>query len=489
MALSGHSESKYPYLDIPAFEPPAEPYPSNVFLYYFNPDKITHHLFAFISALTHGLNSFTAGTVIVSRFWNEEEKSLGEILENPYGNLSPLALAVGGVFGVCTFFANYAQSLEYMPKMKNDLFSLKILKENISKNKKRGMILATGLAFTAAAINSLFAWDTYRSISNPMVRYPFASISALVSFVITFAVRFVRTKQKFEEHPYFYSPEEYFILQLIKELKSKHRENLHRDEDLGRTLRETPYLSSMISIFNQHNIVILNRDELEETLSDIIKEKNVDPTCQQSLLNTTNLMYILMCTWIVAELFGEKTASKIPQIVSNKNWLWEVMRLLAGMGLSISHTITYYAMASSIFEVITRSYQTSPAKTLFGVGVNLGASPSMMNYYFSVANADPIIPLPKKGSVFEFIFGVIALIANFNLNYDSWASKFILPEPTLLEKDLNTLQKAIVEEKPVRSRTDYYHASRTLQSAFFKPIQEEKEKPGCWTRFRRTIGL
>ncbi len=487
MALSEHSEDKYQYMDIPEFKPKDDA-DHHTYLHFFKPNKIAYQVFAIISALTHGLNSFTVGTIIMSRLENSEEKSLGEIMENPFGNLSPWAWTVGGIFGVCSFFVNYAQLLHYMPKMKNDLLSLKILTQNISKNKKRGIILATAFSLTAATINAIFAWDTYSSFSNRWIRYPFSTTSSIVSFVVTFAVRFVRTKQKFEELPYFYSPEEYFILQLVKELKSKHRENLHRDEDLSRPLRETPYLPYLINIFNQHNIVILHRDELEETLTDLIKQKNLNPTCKKSFLSLSNATYIFICTMMGSELFGEKAASKIPQIFSHKNWIWDGMRLLAGMGLSISHIITYYTTASYIFEVIAASFETSPAKTLFGIGINLGAAPSMVNYLFSVANNDPILPLPTQGSWLELLLGLIALMMNFNLNFDSSANIFILPEPTLLEKDLKTLQKAIIEEKPVRARAEYYHASRTLQSAFFQP-KKEQEKPDCWMRFRRAIGI
>ncbi|HEX2548246.1 MAG TPA: hypothetical protein VHM20_00345, partial [Gammaproteobacteria bacterium] len=165
MALSEHSD--YKYIDIPEFIPLKSSHSLKKNIYPTFPLKtIAYHMFAIISALTHGLNSFMAGTVIVNRIEDAESKSLGELLENPLESLTPASFAVGSIFGICSFFVNYAQLLDYMPKLKNDLFSLKILTENISTNKKTAMLLSAGFSLAAATINSIFAWDTYRSISS-----------------------------------------------------------------------------------------------------------------------------------------------------------------------------------------------------------------------------------------------------------------------------------------------------------------------------------
>ncbi len=455
-----------------------------------------YHSFTFISAFTHAMNSFTAGVALMSLIEHSESKSIGEIFWEGTAAISALNLSISSLLGSCSFSVNYAQALDYLPKMKNDLLSLvQTFKHPITSEKKAGLSLTLLLSGGAALCSAIFAWDTYRSIPDKRVQYPLAFISSAVTLVMTMATRYVRTKQQMEEISYFYSKEDVFLLKFIKELKnvSYHFKNLHRDI-LGETSdqEDTILISdNLITLFKERGLSIQDRADLEETIAHLLQYRSdiekQDPDIRL-LKNILQTSYMIMCTWITAEVFGEKLAGIFPAVDGKGAIPWDIFRLCLGIFFASSHVITYHLMARDISETLYRSYCISPKKTALWFALNLGAAFTLFNYYLSVAdNKDhpPVFPLPKKESSFGLALGLTAAAANFNLNFDSCASKFIMPEPTPFIKELQTFQKSITEENPIQNRENYYYASRRIRSTFFKP--ETTEREGCFARLRRRL--
>jgi len=455
-----------------------------------------YHSFTFISAFTHAMNSFMAGVALMGLIEHSESKSIGEIFWEGTAAISALNLSISSLLGTCSFSVNYAQALDYLPKMKDDLLSLvQTFKHPITLEKKTGLVITLLLSGGASLCSAIFAWDTYNSIPDKRVQYPLAFISSAVTLIMTMATRYVRTKQQMEEISYFYSKEDVFLLKFIKELEntSYRFKNIHRDI-LGETSdqEDTILISdNLIALFKERGLAIQDRADLEETIAHLfqyranIEKQDPDIRLLKNILQTS---YTIVCTWIIAEVFGEKLAGIFPPLDGKGAIPWNIFRLAMGILFASSHVITYHLMARDISENLYRSYCLSPKKTALWFALNVAAAFSLFNYYLSVAdNKDhpPIFPLPKKESSLGLAFGLMASFAGFNLNFDSCASKFIMQEPPPFIKELQAFQKAITQESPIQNQEAYYYASRRIRSTFFKPKIFERE--GCFARLRRRL--